>query len=76
MKEKVCTMCGFKGKPRRMTRGSFVMEVILWLCLIAPGLIYSVWRLTSRYEGCPKCHGAAMIPLDSPLARKLLLDDL
>jgi hypothetical protein len=72
MKEKICTTCGFKGKPKRMTKGSFLMEVLLWICFLLPGLIYSIWRLASKYEGCPKCLGAAMIPLDSPMAAKLL----
>lgn len=69
MSEKICTTCGFKGSPKRFTKGSFIIELGLWLCFLVPGLIYSIWRLASRYEGCPKCHGSAMIPLDSPLAQ-------
>lgn len=38
---------------------------------IAPGLIYTVWRLTTTGNVCPDCHGK-MISLDSPKASKIL----
>jgi hypothetical protein len=37
-----------------------------------PGAIYSVWRLSTRYEGCPSCLQPGMIPADSPLAVRAL----
>jgi len=68
----VCTNCGFRGKPVRATAGSFIVEVVLWLCFILPGLIYSVWRLTTRKQVCPKCKQPTMIPADSPRGRTLI----
>jgi hypothetical protein len=64
----VCTQCGYQGHARTVTRGSFGVELLLWLFFIVPGLIYSVWRLTTRYPGCPRCQSDAVIPHDSPRA--------
>ena len=67
----ICTMCGYVGYSKKITRGSFLMEVLLWLLFIFPGLIYSVWRQVSKYKACPMCKNATMIPLDSPVGRQL-----
>lgn len=70
-KELICANCGYQGSPATVTKGSFLIEVILWLCFLIPGLIYSIWRLTSRYDACPKCEAPNMIPLNSPRGKKL-----
>lgn len=38
-------------------KGSFATEVLLWLLLFPIGVLYSVWRLTTRDKNprCPKC---------------------
>ena len=69
---KVCTSCGFVGTPTSITKGSFLIEVFLWIMLIVPGIIYSLWRLTSRFDACPKCQSPNMIPADSPVAKQFL----
>ena len=71
-KDYICTTCGHTGKPVKLTKGSFAIELLLWLCLFIPGLIYSIWRLTSRYDACPKCKKTTLIPLNTPIAQKLL----
>jgi len=71
-KEMMCTNCGHVGKPKRYTKGSMIVELGLWICFLIPGLIYSIWRLSSRYDGCPKCRASNMVPLTSPVAQKLL----
>jgi hypothetical protein len=71
-KELLCTNCGHQGKPRSKTKGAIGIEIILWLFLIIPGLIYSVWRHTSRYKGCPTCGSGNMIPLTSPRSKQIL----
>ena len=68
----ICTQCGFQGQAKLHTRGSILLEVVLWLAFILPGLIYSLWRLSSRQEVCPQCLNAGMIPTDSPRGKKLL----
>jgi hypothetical protein len=68
----ICPNCGFAGRPKRITKGSFFIELFLWILLIIPGLIYSLWRLTSRYDACPQCAAPNMVPLDSPRGKKLM----
>lgn len=50
-----CHACHFVGRAKTYTPGSFFLEVILWFCFFVPGIIYSIWRLTSRYTGCANC---------------------
>ena len=68
----VCPNCGTVGVPKKYTKGSFVMELFLWLLLLLPGLVYSLWRITTRYAGCPRCGAANMIPLGTPRADEIL----
>jgi len=67
-----CPNCGTQGKPKLKTKGSFFIEIILWICLIVPGLIYTIWRHTTHYQACRSCGAANMIPLDSPKAQEVL----
>jgi len=67
-----CPNCGCSAKPATITRGSFGIELLLWLFFLIPGLMYSIWRLSSRYKGCPMCKQPGMIPLDSPRAKAML----
>lgn len=70
----ICTNCGYQGDSVTRTKGSFWVEVVLWVCLILPGLIYSVWRLATRIKVCPNCRQATMIPLDTPRGQELAWD--
>jgi predicted RNA-binding Zn-ribbon protein involved in translation (DUF1610 family)/uncharacterized membrane protein YqaE (UPF0057 family) len=69
-KKYVCKNCGYTGNPVKSMKGNFFTELILWLCFIVPGLIYSVWRHTSEGDVCPKCGKDSMIPSDSPIVEK------
>jgi hypothetical protein len=55
--------------PKKYMKGTFVTEVLLWLFFLLPGLIYSIYRLSSKYDGCPDCGAPNMIPVGSPAAR-------
>jgi hypothetical protein len=68
----LCTHCLSQVKPIKVTPGTFLVELFLWLLIIVPGLIYSVWRVTSRYPACPVCKAARPIPIHSPGAVNLL----
>lgn len=68
---KICPNCGYAGDVSQVTKGSTLIELILWCCFIIPGLIYSVWRLTSRHDGCPQCGASNLVPLNSPRGKKL-----
>lgn len=71
-----CPACGIEAPAKRLTRGSIWIEIILWLCFLVPGLIYSVWRLSSKATVCSSCGHDGLIPSNSPIAvaakRKLM----
>ena len=71
MSQLICSNCGTVGEPKTVTKGSLLIEIFLWLCLIVPGLLYSLWRLTSRHKACRACGSVNMVPLDSPVGKKL-----
>jgi len=66
-----CTTCGFEGETRLHTKGSLGVEIVLWLLLIVPGLIYTVWRHASREQVCNSCGAATLVPVTSPVAVKM-----
>lgn len=72
MKERFCTVCHSVGRPRTETRGRFLIELALWLFFLVPGLIYSIWRLTTRRPVCGTCGSPAIVPVHSPAARAAL----
>ena len=67
---KLCTTCGTSSKPAVIKRGNIIISIILWLCALVPGLIYSIWRASSKYLACPSCGGVNLIPLNSPFAQE------
>jgi len=69
----ICVECGFVGSPETKAAGGgfgCLVEGILWLFFIIPGLIYTVWRASTVKKVCPEC-GGHMIPIDSPRGRRL-----
>jgi hypothetical protein len=78
----VCSTCYWVGTPKKVIKGSFWIELILWLVFVPAvlylwlafiiPLIYSLWRLTSKYQACPQCGTPNMIPEDTPRGRELL----
>jgi hypothetical protein len=67
----LCTRCLNEGAPKKTNPGSFAVEVLLWILLCVPGLIYSAWRIASAYDACAKCGAKELVPSDSPIATKL-----
>lgn len=63
-----CTACGVEAPTASKTRGSMAIEIFLWLCFIFPGVIYSLWRMSSRSQVCSSCGSSHVIPPESPLA--------
>ncbi len=71
----ICTDCEDVVEPAKKTKGLFVIEIILWLCLILPVLIYTLWRTFSssaRYLECPHCKGRSIVPLKSSKGKRIL----
>jgi uncharacterized membrane protein YqaE (UPF0057 family) len=67
----ICTSCGYIGKPIKKTPGNFLIEVVLWIAFILPGLIYSLWRVSNKYYVCATCHHKTVIPVDTPMGKQL-----
>lgn len=67
-----CTNCGTAGFPQFQRSGSTFVEVLLWLFVLVPGVIYSIWRASTKRWVCPKCGLPGMIPLDSPRAQRAI----
>jgi hypothetical protein len=54
--EVICPQCRRTVVPRKQAPGSFAVEVALWLLFCAPGLVYSIWRISApRRRSCPGC---------------------
>lgn len=56
----VCSSCNYIGDSADLAKGSRSKEVLLWCCLVLPGLLYTLWRQSSdgRYPGCPECESS------------------
>lgn len=68
----ICTNCGYIVNPARVTQGSLALEVLLWCFFIVPGIIYSIWRVTSKEMACPVCKSKSLIPTSSPKGQELI----
>jgi hypothetical protein len=66
---KHCLDCGFVGLPKQCKPGTFGVEVVLWVLLVVPGVVYTIWRLSSRYEGCAKCGSKRIVPAGENMAQ-------
>lgn len=67
----ICRQCGTLAIPKKLTKGSIAIEIVLWLCMIFPGLIYSLWRLSSRYPACSVCRSPDLVPPETPIGQQL-----
>jgi len=68
----ICKNCGYTCNPIKKKKGSLLIEIILWLFFIVPGIFYSIWRRTNRDSICPKCKQPTLIPIDSPNGKALM----
>ena len=68
----ICIHCGTKGLPVLVPRGHVYVEVFLWLCLVVPGVVYTLWRRLRKQEVCPECLYPEMISVYSPKARQMM----
>lgn len=67
----ICGECGEMSVPVNHTPGNILIEIALWLFFLIPGLIYSIWRWTTRRLACRHC-GGKMFTLTSPKGRAML----
>jgi predicted RNA-binding Zn-ribbon protein involved in translation (DUF1610 family) len=54
-----CSNCGEKNEVslKKRAKGSIGIEIVLWLCFFVPGILYSLWRMTTKatVAVCPNC---------------------
>jgi hypothetical protein len=67
-----CTSCGAVGNGISHTKGSFLIEIAMWLFMCFPGLIYSLWRLTTRTTVCHMCQSEQIVPRNTPKGQSLV----
>lgn len=74
MGQQVCTTCYTVGRTSTQVKGSFLIEIILWCFFLVPGIIYSIWRITSKQKVCGECGAATLVPVDSAAGKKILAE--
>lgn len=67
----VCTRCHEIGEARMELAGNGLVELALWLLLLVPGIIYSIWRRSSRHPVCQSCGSTELVPIDSARGRSI-----
>jgi rRNA maturation endonuclease Nob1 len=72
MSSHVCESCGTVAKPKRHMKGSIIVELFMWMMLILPGVIYSLWRLTTKSKICGTCGSQGIVPVNTPRGQKLI----
>jgi hypothetical protein len=65
---KYCIHCGFVGEPALNAPGMLAMEIGLWFLFVVPGVVYSIWRRSARYQHCANCGHAGLVTADSAVA--------
>lgn len=50
-----CPSCWYEWLPDSKKKWTTSLAMILYICWIFPGIIYSIWRGSSRTCCCPKC---------------------
>ena len=71
-KSMVCNSCETKGETTTVTKGSIFIEIVLWCCFLVPGIIYSIWRSTSKQKVCSACGATTLVPLNSPAGKRII----
>jgi len=71
-KRTICARCETLTKPEKFVPGSFLVEIALWICLLLPGILYSLWRFTNKRMICTACGSDELIPLSSPKGKRII----
>lgn len=83
MQEKICTECGFEGKPIAQCKMSFIVDVALWVTIVnlvfftgflplllisAAWTTYHVIKFNS--VKCPECESLSMVSKNSRAGKR------
>lgn len=66
----LCPSCGALGRVTMKRSGHGGLELVLWLCFIVPGVVYSLWRLLTPIVICAECGAHPLIKVGSPKGRR------
>lgn len=67
-----CTNCGHIGYRLKKKKGSIFITIILILFFILPGILYMLWRGSTKHYVCSSCGGQTLVPITSPAGVKIL----
>ena len=70
----ICRACWLVATPRNITKGSSLIEVVLWGLFLIPGIIYSAWRFITKEKVCPICSSLSVVPINSEMGQKFFDD--
>lgn len=70
--DKFCKSCHYVGGTKRFMPGSILVELVAWCFFFVPGVIYSIWRHSASVQVCKTCGSKEVIPINSPLAQRVL----
>ena len=69
----ICRNCGSAERPVIVSPSNFFIEVLLWCAGLVPGVLYTLWCSHVSYSACARCGARDIVPVDSPVGRKLTL---
>jgi len=88
MKDRVCTSCGFVGKPKKQCFESFLVDAFIWATVgsfaLMTGLVVALvlpaaWTvfhlLKFKTTKCPSCESLDMVSMTSRRGREALAKD-
>lgn len=67
----ICRHCGTAQRGQSALPGSGWIELVLWLCWVVPGLIYSIWRRGGK-PACTSCGSRDLVDESTPVGKQLL----
>jgi hypothetical protein len=83
MKDKLCTYCGYVGKPTTQGIGSFAVDGAIWLIFLGLSIFSSIFALmvvplawsiyhfiVYKTTTCPECGNITMVGLNSHKAKE------
>lgn len=73
-KKFACKSCYHVGRPTLKFPGSAVVELILWLFFLIPGVLYTMWRRSSGKWSCSECGAIEIVSIDTPMGKKIVAE--
>lgn len=71
-KEIICEDCGTIDLPKYAWRGNCLVEIVLWIFFVLPGIFYSIWRSETKHKVCKACGSPNVHPVGSLIGRQVM----